>query len=172
MLGYFCLSYLPVHGQIYSAWFFQSIYYFFGDSFRLLMAHSRKTAKLLNSEILQQVQWKPLPEAHLEQISCLSECISPGDCVGSEYFLNCKEICCDNFTTLCSSDWHFPSTLISRRCKYTKICIYFNRLFKYTLIHPYCIYQTLISFVYFFPLPLEPSSHLPPHPNLLLLYGK
>ena len=36
MLGYFCLSYLPVQGQIYSAWFFQTIYYFFGDSFRLL----------------------------------------------------------------------------------------------------------------------------------------
>ena len=50
MLGYFCLSYLPVQGQIYSAWFFQTIYYFFGDSFRLLMVQQE------NCQATQQ--WK------------------------------------------------------------------------------------------------------------------
>lgn len=38
MLGYFGLSYSPVQEQIHSAWFFQTIYHFFGDSFRFLMA--------------------------------------------------------------------------------------------------------------------------------------
>lgn len=60
---------LFVQEQIYSAQFFQIIYHFFDDFQFPNDWLSRKTTKLLNSAILEQVLSEPLPEAY--QVFCL-----------------------------------------------------------------------------------------------------